>query len=54
MKHFFNKLSWWWRRFQGRLYIIVPVQDGLKKDEILVCGHKIYVLQQDEKEEEEC
>lgn len=54
MRRFFNKLSWWWKHFWGCLYIITPVQDGLKEDEILVCGHKIYVLKQEKKEEEEC
>lgn len=54
MGRFFNKLSWLWKRFRGCLYVITPIQDGLKEDEILVCGHKIYILKQEKKEEEEC
>ena len=46
-----KKLSWLWKLFWGRRYIVTPVKEGLKEDEVLFYKHKVYVL---EKEEEKC
>jgi hypothetical protein len=39
-----KKLLWHWRCFWGTRYFIKPVKEGLKEDEILVSGHRIYIL----------
>lgn len=37
-----KKLIWIWKCFWGRKYFITCVEEGLKEDEILVYGHRIY------------
>ena len=38
-----KKLLWLWKTFLGRKYKIIYVEKGLQKNEVLLCGHKIYV-----------
>lgn len=37
-----KRLKWWLIRFWGRKYFITHT-DKLKRDEILIFGHRIYV-----------
>lgn len=39
-----KKILWYWKNFWGTKYFITYVEEGLKEDEILVVGHKIYIL----------
>lgn len=39
-----KKLIWYWKLFRGRKYFITFIDEGLKEDEILVKGHRIYIL----------
>lgn len=43
IKIIFKKISWWWKCFWGTRYFITYVEEGLKEDEILVKGHRIYL-----------
>lgn len=52
MKSFIEKLLWIWKRIWGTCYIMTPVKEGLDKDQLLFYGHKIYYLEQEQKEEE--
>ena len=38
-----KKIIWYWKCFFGRRYFITLVEDGLKEDEILINGHRIYI-----------
>ena len=48
--NFIERLLWLWKRYRGKCYIITPVKEGLREDEVLFCGHKIYVLEKKEEE----
>ena len=43
MKKILKKLVWGWKAFWGTRYFITYVEEGLKDDEILVHGHRIYI-----------
>ena len=38
-----NKIIWFWKCLWGRKYFITLVEKGLKDDEILIKGHRIYI-----------
>lgn len=38
-----KKIIWYWKCFFGRKYFITLVEEGLKEDEVLVKGHRIYI-----------
>ena len=39
-----NKILWYWKLFLGKKYYITYIEEGLEEDEILVIGHRIYIL----------
>ncbi len=39
-----KKLMWLLKRYRGKKYFITYVEEGLLEDEILVKGHRIYIL----------
>ena len=38
-----KKLIWIWKRFWGKKYYIEYVEKGLRENEVLFYGHKIYI-----------
>lgn len=38
-----KKLLWYWKLLWGRRYFITIIEEGLKEDEILVSGHRVYL-----------
>ena len=43
-----NKIIWFLKCFFGKKYFIKFVDTGLQKDEVLFCGHNIYILKNKE------
>ena len=46
-----KKIIWLWKLFWGKKYFITSVKEGLAEDEILVYGHRIYILERAKKDE---
>lgn len=46
-----KKILWYWKLYWGKKYFITFVEDGLAEDEILVIGHRIYILERKSKNE---